>query len=112
VRVERSISGIITELDMLMELQTVTFGDGARTSRGWFVVSRGAIRGLVLPCKGELLLCFAYDKAIELRGLYPYFRSLEDASEWLERRLEPKWDMTTSAGDAVSAATAHIKRDK
>lgn len=71
-----------------MHLHPIRLGDGKRTATGWLVVSHGAVRAILTPLDGEVLLGFACDRRIRPLDGCLRFCGFQEARSWLERRLE------------------------
>ena len=72
-----------------MEFKKIKLGDGEFEARGWLVISRGAVRGVLIPYSGQYVLHFSCDSAIQVMYNHALFRDWEMAADWLKNQLEP-----------------------
>ena len=95
----------------------VTLGDRWRKAPALYIVSDGAIRGLLTPgAMGEVVLSLACDQRLMSPGDLVTFDDLEQARRWLRERLPPvprpkRRDERTERTDASARSLARGKAE-
>jgi len=93
-----------------MEYSPVIFGDGSLENKGWLVMHKGAIRGILLEHGQGYILNFAYDKSIQLVRGHPMFNDWRSATSWLEGRLAVEELQSVLEPEKITAAPSAPSR--